>query len=102
MDGVLVNMNLEDIVKRYKDKIVSPGGEVYLNLTDGLDFIGQCEKYNIPIWGIDVVKVTKEGVLSPLDKTIVYDDQIDVYSSAKAFVESQMDEVWNYAIFVVG
>lgn len=94
-------MDVNDILEKYKNKIMSPGGEVYLNRSESLDFIAQCEKYEISIWGIDVVKVTKEKTISPLDKTIVYRDQIDVYSSAKGFVRSQMNDEWNYAIFVV-
>ena len=68
-------INVDSILEKYKNKIVSPGGEVYLNCLDSLDFIEQCQKYKIPILGIDVVKVTEKVTMSPLDKTIVYRDQ---------------------------
>jgi len=94
-------MNANEILEKYEPRIVSPGGEIYINYSDSLDFIAQCEKYKIPILGIDIVKVTNLKTVSSLDKTIEYHDQVDVYLSAKSFIESQMDTEWNYAIFVV-
>jgi hypothetical protein len=94
-------INVDSILEKYKNKIVSPGGEVYLNRLDSLDFIEQCKKYEIPIFGIDVVKITEEVTMSPLDKTITYHDQEDVYESTKKFVGDQMNAEWNYAIIVI-
>ncbi len=102
MEGDLAVMKVDDILKMYKNKIVSPGGEVYLNLTDSLDFIMQCEKNRVPIWGIDIVSITERGTLSLLDKTIVYCDQESVYSCSLNFLKTQMDDEWNYATIVTG
>jgi len=102
MDGALKMIKTEYLLKRYEQKIVSPGGEVYLNKNDSMNFIGLCEEYEIPIYGIDIVKVTKTSTESPLDKTIVYRDQKEVYISALAFIKDQMNYEWNYAIIVTG
>ena len=95
-------VNVEVLLEKYKNKEVFPGGEVYLNRPDSLNFIRECEKYHVPIWGIDIVKITKQAVVSSLDKTIVYDDQEAVYSCSLHFLETQMDDEWNYATIVTG
>lgn len=94
-------MSTNHLLKKHKNKILSPGGEIYLNHFDSLDFIDQCGELKIPIYGIDIVKKTKFATISPLDKTIVYHDQIGVYASARKFIKDQMNTKWNYAIFIV-
>jgi hypothetical protein len=94
-------MNADKILQKYENRIVSPGGEVYLNCHDSLNFIVQCESHKIPIYGIDIVKITPLETVSPLDKTIEYHDQYRVYECSTKFVKDQMDDEWNYAIFVV-
>ena len=95
-------MKAQEIFEKYNNKKVRPGGEIYINRDDSLDFIMKCEKFLIPIYRIEIVKLTHDKTQSSLNKIIDYDDQQDVYKSAANFIEDQVDEEWNYATFVVG
>ncbi len=103
MEGALtMAMKAKKFLEGYPARRVSPGGGVYLNCVDSINFILQCKKHKIPIWGIDIVKVAEKTIMSPLDKTIAYRDQKEVYVSALEFVRDQMDDEWNYATIVTG
>lgn len=94
-------MKIQEILQKFSQRKVVPGGEVYLNFEDSLTFIAECERYSIPIYRIEILQKTDSTILSSLDKIINFDDQVAVYSSAKAFIKDQMNDRWNYVNFVV-
>ena len=100
MEGVLIIVDADTMLKAYKNKIVFPGGEIYLNNSDSLDFVSKCEEYKISIFRIEILKITKSETMASLDKIFDCDDQVDVYEGARNFINSQMDYEWNYATFV--
>lgn len=102
MEGDLIIMRRKNIFRYYRNKIVFPGGEVYLDCFDSLDFISRCNMLKIPIYRIEIVKITKNTTVSSLEKIIDYDDQREVYCSAEEFIRDQMDDEWNYATIVTG
>lgn len=95
-------METSEILKNFNNKKICRGGEVFLDREDSLRFILECEKLALPIYRIEIVQLTDSKTLSSLDKIIDYEDQEEVYSSARNFIVEQMNTQWNYASFVIG
>lgn len=69
---------------------------------DSLDFILKCKQYEIPIYRIEIVQIDDSKTVSSLDRIMDCSSQEKVYSAVTRFIQSQMDNDWNYATFVTG
>jgi gamma-glutamylcyclotransferase (GGCT)/AIG2-like uncharacterized protein YtfP len=74
-------------------------GTVYRDKQESLDHIDYLERSELPVIGIEVVKLTKKQADSNSNKIIWYKDPLDSYDAARTFVRKQMIGVWNYADF---
>ncbi|MFM7309251.1 MAG: hypothetical protein ACKOZY_01470 [Flavobacteriales bacterium] len=74
-------------------------GTVYRDKQESLDHIDYLERSELPVIGIEVVKLTKKQADSNSNKIIWYKNPLDCYDAARTFVRKQMIGVWNYADF---
>ncbi len=74
-------------------------GTVYRDKQESLDYIDELAKKNIPIYGLEVVRLTQHHAETSMYKTVWFDNQEGVYDHARTFIKEQMAGVWNYAEF---
>ena len=74
-------------------------GSVYRDKQESLDHVDWLEGNELPIHGIEVVKLGKFKADTTANKTVWYTTQEDVYDFARKFIREQMIGVWNYSEF---
>jgi hypothetical protein len=74
-------------------------GTLYRDKREALDHVDDLSKADIPIYGLEVVKLTKTKAESTMYKTIWFPSQDNVYEQARVFIKEQMVGVWNYVEF---
>lgn len=79
--------------------IVEQHGTLYRDKQESLDYIDELLKAELPIHGIEVVKLSRLKAETTMYKTIWFTSQAGVYKRAKDFIKAQMVGVWNYADF---
>ncbi len=79
--------------------IVERHGSFYRDKQESLDYIDELAKKELPVHGIEVVKLSKLKAETTMYKTVWFDSQINVYDIARTFIKEQMAGVWNYAEF---
>lgn len=82
-----------------KKSVVERFGTLYRDKQEALDFVDELAKTGIPIYGLEVVKLTKLKAESTMYKTIWFTSQENVYERARVFIKDQMVGVWNYVEF---
>jgi len=82
-----------------KKSVVERFGTFYRDKQEALDYVDELAKTGIPIYGLEVVKLTKLRAESTMYKTIWFTSQENVYERARIFIKDQMVGVWNYVEF---
>jgi len=82
-----------------KKSVVERFGTLYRDKQEALDYVDELAKTGIPIYGLEVVKLTKLRAESTMYKTIWFTSQENVYERARIFIKDQMVGVWNYVEF---
>lgn len=82
-----------------KKSVVERFGTLYRDKQEALDYVDELAKTGIPIYGLEVVKLTKLRAESTMYKTIWFTSQENVYERARVFIKDQMVGVWNYVEF---
>jgi hypothetical protein len=82
-----------------KKSVVERFGTLYRDKQEALDYVDELAKTGIPIYGLEVVKLTKLKAESTMYKTIWFTSQENVYERARVFIKDQMVGVWNYVEF---
>ncbi|HEY8403481.1 MAG TPA: hypothetical protein VIK71_02620 [Flavobacteriales bacterium] len=82
-----------------KKSVVERFGTFYRDKQEALDYVDELAKTGIPIYGLEVVKLTKLRAESTMYKTIWFTSQENVYERARVFIKDQMVGVWNYVEF---
>jgi hypothetical protein len=79
--------------------IIERFGTVYRDKQEGLDHIYFLQKEEMPIHGLEVVRLSKYKADTSMYKTIWFTTQENVYELARNFIKEQMVGVWNYVEF---
>lgn len=79
--------------------IVERHGSFYRDKQESLDHIDELAKKELPIHGLEVVKLSKLKAETTMYKTVWFNTQENVYDLARIFIKEQMVGVWNYAEF---
>lgn len=79
--------------------IVERNGSYYRDKQESLDYIDELAKKELPVHGIEVVKLSKTKAETTMYKTVWFHTQDNVYDLARGFIKEQMVGVWNYAEF---
>ena len=74
-------------------------GSIYRDKQESLDYIDWLEINELPIHGIEIVRLTKFKAESNANKTVWYAHKEDVYDLSRKFIREQMIGVWNYSEF---
>ncbi len=72
---------------------------IYRNKQESLDYIEQLSKLELPIYGLEIVKLSKAKPETSMYKTVWFNNQENVYELARTFILEQMIGAWNYAEF---
>lgn len=79
--------------------IVERHGSFYRDKQESLDYIDELAKRELPIHGLEVVKLSKFKAETTMYKTVWFNTQENVYDLARIFIKEQMVGVWNYSEF---
>lgn len=79
--------------------IIERNGSFYRDKQESLDHIDELAKKESPIYGLEVVRLTKMKAETTMYKTVWFNNQENVYELARSFIKEQMAGVWNYAEF---
>jgi hypothetical protein len=79
--------------------VIERNGSVYRDKQESLDHIDLLERQQLPIFGLEVVQLSRNKADSDMYKTIWYTSQDNVYDTARNFIREKMVGLWNYAEF---
>ncbi len=82
-----------------RNAVIERNGSIYRDKQESLDHIDLLEREQLPIFGLEVVKLSRNRAESDMYKTIWYTSQDNVYDSARNFIREKMGGLWNYAEF---
>jgi len=79
--------------------IIERHGSFYRDKQECLDYVDELAKKELPIHGLEVVRLSKLKAETTMYKTVWFIGQEDVYDKARSFIKEQMVGLWNYAEF---
>jgi hypothetical protein len=91
--------SLTTIMHRNRQALVKRGDATFRDKQESLDLLEFLEAEKIPVYGVEIVKLSSKSVETDMYKTVWYQDQKDVYHKARVFIKEKMGGAWNYAEF---
>lgn len=79
--------------------VVERNGSFYRDKQESLDYVDELAKKELPIYGLEVVRLTKLKAETTMYKTVWFNNQENVYDLARSFIKEQMVGLWNYSEF---